>query len=115
MGRFLSSDLLHFNASDLGYGIKRRLTMDYDGNLRVYSLSDSTGLWDITWQALAQPCNVKGACGRNAICVYAPEPMCTCPPGFEANNQSNWNAGCKATFNQTLKFPTSEIPGDPSC
>ncbi|KAK4419020.1 putative receptor protein kinase ZmPK1 [Sesamum alatum] len=102
MGRFLSSDQLHFNASDMGYGIKRRLTMDYDGNLRVYSLSDSTGLWDITWQALAQPCNIRGACGRNAICVYAPEPTCTCPPGFEANDPSNWNAGCKVTFNQPL-------------
>ncbi|KAI3447720.1 hypothetical protein Pfo_004385 [Paulownia fortunei] len=102
MGRFLSSDQLQFNASDMGYGIRRRLTMDYDGNLRVYSLINSTGLWDITWQALEQPCSVLGVCGRNAICVYTPEPKCTCPPGFEVNNPSDWNVGCKATFNQTL-------------
>lgn len=101
-GRFLSSDQLQFNASDMGYGIKRRMTVDYDGNLRVYSLDASTGLWSVTWQALAQPCNVKGVCGRNAICVYAPEQTCTCPPGFEVNDQSNWNAGCSPVFNQTL-------------
>ncbi|KAG8376955.1 hypothetical protein BUALT_Bualt09G0117900 [Buddleja alternifolia] len=102
MGKFLSSDLFQFNTSDMGYGIKRRMTMDYDGNLRVYSLDNLTGLWDITWQALGQPCNVRGVCGRNAICVYAPQSICTCPPGFEVNNANDWNAGCKATFNETL-------------
>ncbi|KAK6146883.1 hypothetical protein DH2020_017795 [Rehmannia glutinosa] len=76
--------------------------MDHDGNLRVYSLNNSTGLWAITWQALQQPCNVKGVCGKNAICVYAQEPKCTCPPGFEVNDPSDWNSGCKAKFDQTL-------------
>ncbi|KAL3640672.1 hypothetical protein CASFOL_015640 [Castilleja foliolosa] len=102
MGRFLSSDQLQFNASDMGFGIKRRLTMDYDGNLRVYSLSNSTGLWYITWQAIQQPCGVKGVCGKYAICVYAPDPRCSCPPGFRPSDSKNWNAGCKAKFNQTL-------------
>ncbi|XP_022841916.1 putative receptor protein kinase ZmPK1 [Olea europaea var. sylvestris] len=102
MGRFLSSDQLQINASDMGYGIKRRMTIDYDGNLRIYSLINSTGLWEITWQALGQPCSVRGVCGRNAVCVYAPDPRCACPPGFEVNDLSDWNAGCKATFNETL-------------
>ncbi|XP_073052641.1 LOW QUALITY PROTEIN: putative receptor protein kinase ZmPK1 [Primulina eburnea] len=102
MGRFLSSDLLQFNASDIGYGVKRRLTMDYDGNLRVYSLVNSTGLWDVTWQALIEPCNVRGVCGRNAICVYAPEPKCVCPPGFKVVDPSDWNFGCKAMFDEGL-------------
>ncbi|KAL2533789.1 G-type lectin S-receptor-like serine/threonine-protein kinase [Abeliophyllum distichum] len=102
MGRFLSSDQLQINASDMGYGIKRRMTIDYDGNLRIYSLMNSTGLWEITWQALRKPCSVLGVCGRNAICVYAPDPQCACPPGFEVNDPSDWNAGCRATFNETL-------------
>lgn len=100
MGRFVSSDQLQFNASDLGYGRKRRLTMDYDGNLRVYSLIDATGLWEITWQALVQPCRVLGVCGRNAVCTYARAPQCSCLPGFEMNDPSDWNIGCKPTFNQ---------------
>ncbi|KAL8039313.1 hypothetical protein ABFX02_10G027700 [Erythranthe guttata] len=101
-GRFLSSDLLQFNASDMGYGIKRRLTIDYDGNLRVYSLDNSTSLWAITWQALIQPCNVKSICGRNSICVYSPEIKCICPPGFKVKDPSDWNSGCKAMFDETL-------------
>ncbi|KAL8526839.1 hypothetical protein ACS0TY_015903 [Phlomoides rotata] len=114
MGRFLSSDGLHFNASDMGLGIKRRLTIDYDGNLRVYSLNETTGLWSITWQALGQPCSTKGVCGRNAVCVYVPVPTCTCAPGFEVIDPSNWNEGCKAMFNATLllsrKVKFLEVP-----
>ncbi|XP_059667865.1 putative receptor protein kinase ZmPK1 [Cornus florida] len=101
MGGFQSSDRLHFNASDMGFGIKRRLTIDFDGNLRLYSLNDSTGWWDRTWQALTQPCNVHGICGRYGICVYTPEPLCSCPPGFEVRNSTDWNEGCKPTFNRT--------------
>lgn len=33
MGRSSSSDDLEFEASDVGFGIQRRLTLDYDGNL----------------------------------------------------------------------------------
>uniref|UniRef100_A0A5B7ACC2 Receptor-like serine/threonine-protein kinase n=1 Tax=Davidia involucrata TaxID=16924 RepID=A0A5B7ACC2_DAVIN len=101
MGRFLSSDRLQFNASDMGFGIRRRLTVDYDGNLRLYSLNDSTRLWNISWEALTQQCNVHGLCGRNGICVYTPEPKCSCPPGYEVSNASDWNEGCKPMFNRT--------------
>ncbi|OMO74111.1 S-locus glycoprotein [Corchorus olitorius] len=105
MGRFLSSDRLDFNASDFGFGIKRRLTMDYDGNLRLYSLNNATGLWTITWEAVRQMCSVHGICGRNGICVYQPEPKCSCPPGYEMADQSNWNRGCKPRFSRFCSMP----------
>ncbi|KAK6244954.1 hypothetical protein QUC31_011363 [Theobroma cacao] len=98
MGRFLSSDRLDFNASDWGFGIKRRLTIDYDGNLRLYSLNNRTGLWIISWKAVMQHCLVHGLCGRNGICVYTPETKCSCPPGYEMADPSNWNKGCKPMF-----------------
>lgn len=112
MGIFRSSDKLQFNVTDIGFGIKRRMTIDYDGNLRVYSLINSTGLWEISWQALAQPCSVRGLCGRNGICVYSTTGMaeCSCPPGFVVSDPSDWSTGCKATFNlsqsnsQLVKF-----------
>ncbi|KAL5807045.1 hypothetical protein ACOSQ4_029778 [Xanthoceras sorbifolium] len=101
MGTFLSSDRLQFSAIDMGFGIKRRLTMDYDGNLRLYSLNSVTGSWMISWQALRQQCNVHGICGRNGVCVYTPEPKCSCPLGYEVTEPGNWNKGCKPKFNAT--------------
>ncbi|XP_077216063.1 putative receptor protein kinase ZmPK1 [Tasmannia lanceolata] len=109
MGRFLSSDKLSFDASDMGFWIRRRLTLDYDGNLRIYSLKESTGLWEISWVALSELCGVHGQCGRNAICVYMPTPKCSCPLGYEIRDQSDLKQGCKPKFNPTcdpqqLKF-----------
>ncbi|KAK1307714.1 putative receptor protein kinase ZmPK1 [Acorus calamus] len=107
-GRFSSSDKPEFNASDAGPGIKRRLTVDYDGNLRLYSLNDSNGSWKITWEALAQLCYVHGACGRNGICVYDPEPRCSCPPYYEMSDDGDWNRGCKPLFNLSSYSPEED-------
>ncbi|KAI3750410.1 hypothetical protein L2E82_21045 [Cichorium intybus] len=100
-GTIVSSDRLRFNASDMAFGIRRRLTMDYDGNLRIYSLNGSTGLWSISWQAVAQPCNIHGICGRNGICVYGEKPECSCPPLYEWSDPTDFSQGCKPTFNRT--------------
>ncbi|GMP45398.1 hypothetical protein CsSME_00013938 [Camellia sinensis var. sinensis] len=42
-GYFVSSDFLKFKSVDLGLGIQRRLTLDFDGNLRLCSLDEKTG------------------------------------------------------------------------
>ncbi|WVZ97143.1 hypothetical protein U9M48_042698 [Paspalum notatum var. saurae] len=73
-------------ASDAGPTIKRRLTLDPDGNLRLYSLNDSDGLWSISMIAMSQPCNIHGLCGPNGICHYSPKPTCSCPPGYVVRN-----------------------------
>ncbi|KAJ6913197.1 hypothetical protein NC651_015642 [Populus alba x Populus x berolinensis] len=108
-GHFVSSGRFQFIASDMGLlRIKRRLTMDYDGNLRLYSLNNNTGLWVTSWEALSQLCNVHGVCGRNAICVNTPEPKCSCPPGYEITEPGNWKKGCKPLFNVTL-FQSQQV------
>ncbi|RWR86147.1 putative receptor protein kinase ZmPK1 [Cinnamomum micranthum f. kanehirae] len=89
---------IQFLASDMGLGVTRRLTLDFDGNLRLYSLNESTGLWGISWEAFAQECNVHGVCGRYGVCVYTPKPMCSCPPGYEVSDPADWNKGCKPKF-----------------
>ncbi|XP_010262647.1 PREDICTED: putative receptor protein kinase ZmPK1 [Nelumbo nucifera] len=114
MGAFLSSDRASFFASDMGSGIKRRLTLDYDGNLRLYSLDESTRSWTVTWEALPRPCDVHGLCGRNGVCTYTPKPKCSCPPGYEIVDPSDWNKGCKPKFNrtcdQTQQYGFVEVP-----
>ncbi|XP_062229163.1 putative receptor protein kinase ZmPK1 [Phragmites australis] len=93
-GHFLGSDNLSFSAADSGPGIMRRLTLDYDGNLRLYSMQKN-GTWLITWMAYPQLCYVRGLCGMNGICVYTPAPACTCAPGYEAIDPSDGRKGCK--------------------
>ncbi|KAJ4977928.1 hypothetical protein NE237_008708 [Protea cynaroides] len=109
LGGFSSSDRMRFSAGDMGFGIWRRLTMDYDGNLRLYSLNESNGLWNISWEALQQQCNVHGLCGRNGICVYTPEPKCSCPPGFEMSDLQDWNQGCKSKFDNQNCDPNQKV------
>ncbi|KAL5809237.1 hypothetical protein ACOSQ3_029928 [Xanthoceras sorbifolium] len=101
-GSFRSSDNFRFNASDSGVGPRRRLTLDYDGMLRLYSLDESTGIWKISWMpAGLDNCLVHGLCGVNGVCIYNPQPTCTCPYGFNVNDPSDWSKGCSPSFNLT--------------
>ncbi|KAM1271784.1 hypothetical protein ACFX2I_032659 [Malus domestica] len=101
LGNFFSSDELQFSASDAGSSAKRRLTMDYDGNLRLYSLESATGFWVVTWEAMTELCKVHGICGRNGICINTPQPKCSCPPGYGVADTSDWKKGCKPMFNRS--------------
>ncbi|CAO2198162.1 unnamed protein product [Urochloa humidicola] len=100
-GCFLSSDGLKEYASDWGTVTKRRLTLDYDGNLRIYSLNVLSGSWKVTWEALAKMCNVHGLCGQNGICMHTPSLHCSCPPGYEMADHQNWNKGCRPKFSKS--------------
>ncbi|WCJ28365.1 G-type lectin S-receptor-like serine/threonine-protein kinase At1g34300 [Euphorbia peplus] len=99
LGEFSSSDELKFRACDFDFGVKRRLTLDYDGNLRVYSLNRA-GFWIVTWEAMLQMCKVHGVCGRNGVCVFTTEPKCSCPPGYKVKDSGDWSKGCKPEFHQ---------------
>uniref|UniRef100_J3L6J2 Receptor-like serine/threonine-protein kinase n=1 Tax=Oryza brachyantha TaxID=4533 RepID=J3L6J2_ORYBR len=101
-GRFLASDNTTFVASDLGAaGVRRRLTLDHDGNLRLYSLRDADGSWSVSWMAFPQPCGIHGLCGWNGLCVYTPRPACSCPPSYVPADSGDRGRGCRPTFNFT--------------
>ncbi|XP_024028325.1 putative receptor protein kinase ZmPK1 [Morus notabilis] len=110
-GGFLSSDILEFKAYDYGIGPKRRLTLDYDGVLRLYSLDESTGLWDISWlPGRLDSCLVQGLCGEYGICSYKTiKPACTCPNGFERNDLSDWSKGCRPKVNLSSDLDTMDF------
>ncbi|XP_052136432.1 putative receptor protein kinase ZmPK1 [Oryza glaberrima] len=103
-GHFLSSDNATFDAADLGEdaGVRfRRLTLDTDGNLRLYSLDETAGTWSVSWMAFVNPCVIHGVCGANAVCLYSPAPVCVCVPGYARADPSDWTRGCQPTFNYT--------------
>lgn len=108
-GVFLSSDNLRVQASDQGVpGVKRRLTIEQDGNVRIYSLNNNgttgsaaPGAWTVTWAAVQQPCSVHGLCGKNAVCQYQPSFRCSCLPGHVMADPRDGRKGCVPTFNVT--------------
>ncbi|KAJ1691305.1 hypothetical protein LUZ63_015460 [Rhynchospora breviuscula] len=117
-GQFRSSDNLKFEASDLGSLSKRRLTLDPDGILRLYSLDESKGSWSISYEVFAHPCKTHGLCGSNGICKYTPVPSCSCPPGYKMSNTSDWGKGCKPMFplncdskTQIVSLPNTDFVG----
>ena len=70
-GYFWSSDDFTFFATDFGAVTHRRLMLDPDGNLRLYSLQKMNGSWDwvVTWPVFSQPCHIHGICTDPIFCV----------------------------------------------
>jgi hypothetical protein len=102
-GYFQSSDHLAFQAADFGELVPRRLTVDSDGNLRLYSLQETNEGrdWVVTWQALSITCQIHGICGPNSVCSYdhASGRKCSCLPGFKMEDPTDWSFGCMPEFN----------------
>ncbi|KAF8024657.1 hypothetical protein BT93_F1741 [Corymbia citriodora subsp. variegata] len=120
-GNFTSSDELKFSTSDHGAKVQRRLTVDYDGNVRVYSRSEGEE-WSVSWQAQFKLCSIHGTCGPNSMCTYHPREgrSCICAPGYEREDLSDWTKGCKAKFNsfcdskvetEFVKLPHADFVG----
>lgn len=123
-GNFSSSDNLRFLSSDFGLDLPRRLTLDSDGNLRVYTLIEQQGrrTWNVSWQGFSDPCRVHGVCGQNSLCTYTHSlgRRCSCLPGYKLKNSTDWSDGCEQEFNPScthsdnndfIKIPNTEFYG----
>ncbi|XP_027351271.1 putative receptor protein kinase ZmPK1 [Abrus precatorius] len=100
LGRFNSSDNFTFMTSDYGTVLQRRLKLDCDGNVRVYSRNNVLEKWYVSWQAISSGCVVHGICGANSTCDYDPKNgrKCSCLPGYRLKNRSDWSYGCEPMF-----------------
>jgi len=107
-GRFVASDKSQFEASDLGGEVMRRLTLDYDGNLRLYSLDVTDGSWLVSWMAFPRTCEIHGLCGINSLCTYIPKLECSCIEGFEMIEPGDWSKGCMSKSNMSTKMKRSK-------
>ncbi|XP_034675266.1 putative receptor protein kinase ZmPK1 [Vitis riparia] len=102
-GYFSSSDGFKLQSSDFGERVRRRLTLDIDGNLRLYSFEEERNKWVVTGEALTEQCKVHGICGPNSVCTYVPGSgsgrRCSCIPGYEVKNRTDRTYGCIPKFN----------------
>ncbi|XP_022766459.1 putative receptor protein kinase ZmPK1 [Durio zibethinus] len=100
LGKFSSTDDFTFLSADYGSKISRMLRMDFDGNIRLYSLKEDGETWVVSWQAFPQPCMVHGCCGPNSICIYIPNfgRKCSCIPGYKMKIRTDWSLGCEPDF-----------------
>eukprot|EP00253_Pinus_taeda_P018480 PITA_18480 len=84
----------------------RRLTLDHDGNLRIYSWKgNSSSSWEVVWEAVQERCQIKGTCGDNAICKtpeFNDSILCQCPPGFLPNITDSRSCQRIVQFPQSL-------------
>ncbi|KAJ7958208.1 Receptor protein kinase 1-like protein [Quillaja saponaria] len=99
-GYFKSSDEFESFAVDYGALRHRRLTVDPDGNARLYSFNEKNHTWEVSWLALSQACRVDGICGPNSMCTYdsVVGRSCYCVPGYKIKNPSDWTQGCEPEF-----------------
>ncbi|KAK7287011.1 hypothetical protein RJT34_22417 [Clitoria ternatea] len=102
LGYLVSSDNFTFNSSDYGRVLQRRLTLDHDGNVRLYSREQhgQKQEWSVTGQFIQQPCSIHGICGPNSICSLDSRigRKCSCLPGYGWFDKQDWSQGCKPNF-----------------
>ncbi|XP_061351044.1 putative receptor protein kinase ZmPK1 [Gastrolobium bilobum] len=110
LGKFHSSDGFILKTSDYGTVLQRRLTLDHDGNVRVYSLKHGRDYWSASGQVKQQPCKIHGICGPNSTCSNDPSTgrKCSCLPGYSRVNNQDWSQGCKPNFQLTCNNNNTE-------
>ncbi|XP_027361005.1 G-type lectin S-receptor-like serine/threonine-protein kinase At1g34300 [Abrus precatorius] len=102
----MSMDGSSFLTSDYGDPRLRKVVIDDDGNLRIYSFyPEQNNQWVEVWKGVWEMCIIKGKCGPNAVCVPREDlntsTNCVCPSGFNPNQGGPEN-GC------TRKIPLSK-------
>jgi hypothetical protein len=112
LGNFISSDEFTFKSTDYGAKLHRRLTLDYDGNMRLYSWKEETQTWVVSWQVIQRPCTIHAICGINSLCNYVVDSgrKCSCLPGYKMKNRTDWAYGCEPEIN--LSYPCEKEYSD---
>uniref|UniRef100_A0A7N2KRT9 Receptor-like serine/threonine-protein kinase n=1 Tax=Quercus lobata TaxID=97700 RepID=A0A7N2KRT9_QUELO len=105
LGNLSPSDDFTIMSADYGAMLHRRLTLDYDGNIRLYGWEEERQSWVVSWQAIQRPCIIAGACGANSFCSYVIGygRKCSCPSGYKMKNRSDWADGCELEVELSCK------------
>lgn len=85
--------------SDYGVNGKRRMTLDVDGNMRLYTWDADDAQWSGVWILYWDVCSAHPTvCGSYGVCTYNLTPICICPQGFSVVNQTNLTSGCVPSY-----------------
>lgn len=89
----------------------KRLTLDYDGNLRVYKWESNVNSWSEKWEIVKGKCLLGSPCGPFGICKEdeGEKLTCSCPTGYHARVAGNLSLGCKSTI--TFNASCGLLPG----
>ncbi|XP_039156243.1 G-type lectin S-receptor-like serine/threonine-protein kinase LECRK1 [Eucalyptus grandis] len=93
------------------------LTLDYDGNFRLYLHSfingdASNSNVSVRWSAQNSSCDIKGFCGLNSFCKVTDEKAgCDCFPGFDFVDESHDFLGCyrRSNYEQHCRAEESAL------
>ncbi|KAH7279525.1 hypothetical protein KP509_37G023000 [Ceratopteris richardii] len=81
---------LRSNSSTIG---PQKLTLDYDGNLRIYIWESNKISWKPAQVMLGSPCGPFGVCSEPS--GSSSEVDCSCPPGYQSRVKEDLSQGCK--------------------
>eukprot|EP00250_Pteridium_aquilinum_P017957 c23863_g2_i1 orf=1-1623(-) len=86
--------------NDHGVSGLRRITLDMDGNLRLYTWDVDAAQWNSVWMLFLEVCTqVPGVCGSYGVCTYDPiQATCICPQGFSVVDTTDLSSGCVANY-----------------
>ncbi|PON53673.1 S-receptor-like serine/threonine-protein kinase [Trema orientale] len=104
-GKLTQENSASLITSDFGLNRSRRLTLDDDGNLRIYGFDPDQRVWTEVWHATHELCTIHGTCGPNAICTSdgSNSSSCVCPPGFNPPTGDPKQGGCQRKIPMTEK------------
>ncbi|KAH7279519.1 hypothetical protein KP509_37G022600 [Ceratopteris richardii] len=88
---------LQINASSFGPG---RLTLDYDGNLKMSMWESDISSWTEVGKLIGNGCKLGSPCGPFGICRALPNSStgvsCSCPPGYQPRIKEDMSQGCES-------------------
>lgn len=110
------------SSQSTGLSVLRRLTLESNGNLRLYRWDDDVNgsrQWVPEWAAVQKPCDIAGICG-NGICNMdksKTNATCTCLPGTskvgpdnQCSDNSSLTKRCNSRHeNQSSQFRISMV------
>ncbi|KVI04199.1 Apple-like protein [Cynara cardunculus var. scolymus] len=70
-----------------------RFLMSHTGNIQYFTWVESAKAWSLVWEEPKDICSNFQVCGRYGLCSPYNQPICSCLPGFEANEPGVYSEG----------------------